>query len=115
MTDDTTQIIIPSAFVSAHYINDPETEDLIYGDKLKNGMIVLIGDNIMRGDPDREDLNPYEESKIRERNRWALVESLRPSGPYSEIVNFIAVYADGTKIPRTYNQSHAWYVKKSSM
>jgi len=42
---------IPVAFVPLNFTNDPETEDLIFGDELTEGMVVLLG-GMTRFNPD---------------------------------------------------------------
>lgn len=104
---------IPAAFVPLNYLNDPETEDLIFGDKLVEDMVVLVEDHLCRADPDRyEATSPYTQQRIQKTSRWCRVADIRRS---TEMVTFIGEYADGTKFKRSYNSSFAWYVKKASM
>lgn len=104
---------IPVAFVPLNYLNDPDTEDLIFGDQLVEGMIVLVEGAFVRADPDRYQTDyPSVQHRIQETARWCRVVNIRRD---QDIVTFIAEYGDGTKSKRSYNASIAWYVKKASM
>lgn len=104
---------IPPGLVDQHYEMDPATDDLIsHGSQLRAGMIVLIEDNSLREDIDNwDEKNPKEVAEARRKNRWALV-----SEPFTEnrMVRFVAIYADGVKVFRTYGTEFAWLVKKDS-
>jgi len=100
------------------YDMDPEFDDLIRGDELQDGMIVLIEE--MREDPSRllhDEEHPYVLKRIRETARWCTVTKLRfvPYPDAGQLVEFIGVYADGTKASRRYNESWFWFVKKDSI
>lgn len=113
-------------YTPAHFAMNPETEDLLPdGTYLREGMVVLIEGNIVSGNPERlakmtED-DPgysYEKARCDESNRWAKVTHLKLRSMYDsndQLVTFIAVYADGTKRKRTYNESYAWFVKLDSI
>jgi hypothetical protein len=104
-------------FVGKFYSMDPETEDLIFGSQLQNGMVVLVEDPMLRGDPSKTHPTPADERHVRQANRWAEVTERRRMGTRSGEVHirFIAVYADGTKAARVYLDTIAWLVKKDSM
>lgn len=104
---------IPSAFVPLQYMNDPETEDLIFGDRLKSGMVVLLEDTLLRADPDRYGTSDtHDQIRIQETARWCRIVDIRYSG---NMVTMICEYNDGSKRLRSYNISFAWFVKLASM
>ncbi|QCB93334.1 hypothetical protein [Cellulomonas shaoxiangyii] len=104
------------AYVDRFYEMDPQHDDLIRGSGLADGMVVLIEDHLFRADPDRistgDDWSRYEQHKARENNRWCTVSELHR---YRDLVEFVGLYADGTKVPRRYNESFYWLVKKASL
>lgn len=110
---------IPAEFVSVDWVMDPQTEDLIPGDQLQNGMIVLVSSSVV-GEPrvtrslDKA-TNPYEVHRAYRTNRWCRVTNLHRNGYADEIISFIGVYADGTKFDHQYNVEYNWYVKKDSI
>lgn len=109
---------IPADLVYRGFQMNPSTDDLIFGDELKVGMVVLFEDELLRTDPSREqgpNSDGYWTAHILEQSRWCKVEKIRAHSQNDEIVQFVALYADGTKRKRTYNKSYAWYVKKDSI
>ena len=118
---------IPAEFVESNFSMNPETDDLIFGEVLKDGMVVLLEDTLMRASPARkrrleegtakgEGLGWYEqdERRLNETSRWCRIERLRLMSGNSEMVTFVGVYSDGTKRIRTYNKSYGWFVKVTS-
>lgn len=107
-------IDIPSDYVPRTFAPVLGTHLLVTGDKLKEGMIVLLEDSLHRRDlPENgRELSSYEQESLDESSRWAVVTDLRTSanGPDSRIVKFTAIYADGTMRDRTYNVSFKWSV-----
>lgn len=107
---------IPNQIVTVDYMMDPQEEDIIFsGDELKRGMIVLIEDYTLRdydGLKELSELSPRERREVRTSCYWCKIEKIVWEGG---MVRFIALYADGSKVVRRYMQSHAWFVKKSSM
>lgn len=107
------KIKIPSDYVPKDFAPVLGTHYLVTGDKLLNGLIVLLEDSMMRPDP--ETSSDYERRRVEENSRWALVTDLRiiqrdsQSGP---LVKFTAIYADGTMRDRTYAASYKWSVLK---
>lgn len=101
------------------YTMDPETEDLIRGDALQNGMVVMIEGNVVREDPESGRDSKYARARLMENNRWCEVTDLRFRGydspDSSRLTTFIGVYADGTKASRSFSTSYAWFVKKDSL
>ncbi len=106
-----------SLYVDRFYVMDPEFDDVLFsGAELREGMVVLLEDPLMRGDLDRQDV--YSRNRRDECNRWCVVERLevRPRPEFgSPLVRFLARYPDGTKRLRSYDASYGWIVKKGSM
>ena len=117
------QVKIPSDFVPYSFAPILGQHHLTTGDKLQNGMIVVVEDRNFRENPER--LSPeyparkdgfvpseYDRARVAETARWALVTDLkyRPNGPKSEIVSFTAIYADGTMRSRSCDISIKWAV-----
>ena len=102
------QIEQSETFVDRFYEMNPESEDLLAGDELENGLIVLIEDSMVREDASRAEFDAYAMKRLRENNQWCRVTSLRRHG---DLVSFVGVYEDGVKRPRTFNQSYYWIVK----
>lgn len=107
-------IDIPSDYVPRNFAPVLGTHLLLAGDKLKEGMIVLLEDNLHRRDlpEDGRAISDYEQRNLDENSRWALVTDLRinRNGPDSRLVKFTAIYADGTMRDRTFNVSYKWAV-----
>ncbi len=99
-------------FEPRHRIMVPEFEDLCYGTDLKNGMIVLIEDSLVKGDPEHID-SDYSKMRLMEANRWCEVTNFRiiPRVEDSPLIKFIGLYSDRTKLPRTYDASYCWIMK----
>lgn len=118
-----------SIFVDKFYEMNVEDDELLStGDKLRNGMVVLLEDSMMRGDPNQDrELSGYDLERLREVNRWCVVSDIevtrrwqeddmgRVIGETSPLISFVATYPDGTKKKRRYDSSYAWFVKKFSM
>lgn len=111
-------------FTKMHYDMDPATEDLLAdGEDLRDGMIVMIEAPTVRENPavpSRSAVgSEYALARLKEANRWCEVTNLKYVGfdgpDTSRQVQFIGVYADGTKRQRRYAISYAWFVKKSSL
>lgn len=79
----------------------PEYEELLYADDLKNGMYVL-----------GVDLMPLDAEKAIYRNRWGTVNRIRieESGVY-----FILRYDDGDMVIRQASHTSGWWVMKDSI
>ncbi len=92
---------------------ESEYEDLLYGVDLVEGMIVLLFDPLMKGDPDAIH-SDYDRMHLLQNNRWCEVTQLKITTRYDAtlLVSFIGVYRDGTKMPRTFCGSYTWLVKK---
>ena len=106
-------------FVSKFYEMDPEFDDLLpSGLYLRDGMVVLLEDHLLRGDEDRAD-SKWELARLREVNRWCEVSHVvvtpRHGDASGPLVEFIGTYPDGTKRKRAYAASYAWLVRKFSV
>jgi hypothetical protein len=112
---DTNRFGIPTGFAPMDFDMDPSTEDLIRGNNLQPGMIVLVEAITVREDPsdhiDNADhvCEKYKCARLKSDSQWCMVTDLQKRG---DLTTFIGLYADGTKRSRTYNQSYCWFVKK---
>lgn len=106
---------IPAGVIGMDYMLDPATEDFLLGsDELKPGMVVLIENYTSRhnnGTP-LDELNTTSRIQVLTAARWCKVEKLRTIGIN---VHFVGVYADGTKMARSYPVGSAWIVKINSI
>lgn len=106
------------AFVPKFYEMDPEVDDLLPdGTCLRDGMVVLIEDSLIRADEERAD-SKWELARLREVNRWCEVSHvlITPRHDGSRpLIQFIGIYPDGTKRKRTYDSSYAWLVRLFSI
>ena len=103
---------VPECFVPVAYLTDPDTEYLVWGDELQDGMVVVVeGELLSRENPDNIDRDPYTRGRVLESARWCRVTKLRRSG---DLVRFIGVYSDGSQAARCYNTQYAWIVKRAS-
>lgn len=100
-------------YVDQYYQMDPNTDDLIRGSELRNGMRVLFEDPTTRLliDPKGE-LTNKQRSVTDKWNRWCIVSDLRTEGRTSY---FIGLYDDGTKFTFARDLNNGWYVKKDSI
>lgn len=112
------KIKIPSDYVPYTFAPILGTHQLLTGDKLLNGLIVVVEDHMFRRNPDV--LSPeypdrkngfvpssYDRTSVEEQSRWALVTNLTQEGP---LTKFTAIYSDGAMRTRTYNRSIKWAV-----
>lgn len=97
--------------VSYYQEYDLETEDLLYGDDLVDGMVVLAVD---RTDEERlyADKTPDTRQGLIIKNRWCRVSSFRAEG---NAIFFIGIYAEGRKRIRMSLSKEGWIVKKDSV
>lgn len=106
----------PEGLVPLDYVMDPKTEDLVYGDELRDGDVVLIETGLVRFSIPKNwaEVREYERVKILENSRWCVITKLRRTpgyGDHNSILNFIGVYEDGTKMSRSFSESYAWFRK----
>src|SRR5690348_203673 len=105
-----------SLYVDRFYEMKPGFEDLRFGTDLRNGMIVLLADHLLRGDPERMNENGYEAQRVKTVNAWCTVSELNVIPRFgSPLIRFVGLYADGVKRIRTYDASYAWIVKLDSI
>lgn len=115
-------IDIPSDYVAHTFAPILGQHLFLTGDKLKEGMIVVLGDKLLREDPGK--LSPeypsrkhgfipseHDRARIETSARWALVTDLRIVDG-GRVVKFTAVYADGTMRERNYSIDYKWAVRK---
>lgn len=109
---------IPSEHVGRSEPANLFTEMVLYGDQIKDGMIVLIADFMFRESEIRvatiesAQEREYSVPRYDEHNRWCRVTNLRE---HNDQIHFVGVYGDGTMRTRSYNRCHMWVVKKSSI
>lgn len=90
------------------YRLNPETDDLLYGDELRDEMVVLSEED--RFD---EQMNYAGAEKfLLKKNRWCAVTKLREEGG---AIFFVGLYLDGTKATHQTEATDGWFVKKSSI
>ena len=110
---------IPEGFVPLDYLMDPATEDVIPGSKLRDGMVVLLDDTLLRFDPDSLEKSQSKRDLVSayKTARWCRVTNLNttPNNYTGTIRHFIGVYADGSKFSRQYNAHYNWFVKLDSI
>lgn len=92
--------------VPQNYQYDPETEDLIYGDQLREGMVVLAD---VHGRADEND--PWKTRELLVKNRWCEVTNKRSD----DCVYFLGLYDNSVKALRTSARSQSWIIKKDSI
>ena len=93
------------------YEINPDTENVITGEELQNGMRVLTESYNQRAAIHPE-MDEDQLERARRNNRWCEVTGLRIHG---RNVVFIGVYDDGTKRRRTMDVTEAWIVKLDSI
>lgn len=91
------------------YTANSETESILYGDELEEGMVVMIEDWLLRGE--EESSSFYDQARAEENNQFCKVTRLRKGN----LVRFVGEYEDGTLRTRTFNSSYTWIVKKDSI
>lgn len=103
---------IPQHFVKRHYDMNPDTEDLLFnGTFLKDGMIVLVENPLMRVNM-KAGMPEWKQDLANLANRWCMVDHV---SFHDASVSFIAIYGDGTKRKRVYGNQAGWFVKLDSM
>lgn len=110
---------IPSDYVPRNWLPSISDTVVLSGELLKEGMVVLIMDSLLREDPpkafEETDAEPrYQPSdhsirRAKTTSRWALV--LNPQ-VRNDCVYFTAVYADGSMASRRYNVDYTWAAQK---
>ncbi len=124
---------IPGGFFGADFLSNPHAEELIRGEDLRNGMVVLTAEPLLRGDIEASGfLGDHYRQTALEGGRWCRVSDLRTKPRYESVaapggfmtnervlagmvVDFFAEYSDGSKRHRKLSTDHAWYVQLSSL
>lgn len=106
---------IPNTIVTAAYSLDPDTDTVMFGSQLQNGMIVILEYPFFRGDPAyyRRKGMPLPVA-LYKNAYWCRVTELQVDAE-NERIEFMGEYADGTVKRRRYTVSMAWFVKKPSV
>lgn len=106
---------IPYGIVRRGFEMNPDTDVILRGEELQEGMIILLEEALMRENPSYHlDSNPhicddYRCPRIKETSQWCMVTNLKRRG---DITSFVGIYADDVHRSRTYNESFFWLVKK---
>jgi hypothetical protein len=102
-----------SLYVDKFYVAQSEFEDIVFGRDLRDGMIVLLEDDILRADPGNL-RSGYDRARADEINRWCEVTRLEViAHPTTPLIRFVGCYPDGSMRVRTYGASYAWIVKRA--
>ena len=107
---------VPEGFVPQGYLMNPETDIVISGRQLQNGMIVLLEENLMREDASTHDESTHELARVRAMatSRWCVIRDLSSTSDRNRVRKFIGIYEGGVEISRTYHEDYYWIVKKNS-
>lgn len=110
---------IPTEYTPEIWTMNPETEGLLRGSELTNGMVVHIeGRSSERNDPSAHELgsdhecDKYKCARLDIDQRWCVVTDAKFQ---NHILSFVGVYADGVQASRSYSTSWFWYVKKANI
>lgn len=97
--------------VERFYTMKPDKEFLVpNGGDLKNGMIVLLAQDLLRWPVEGRQESDYTDfTDVLKTNRWCRVNDVRTDG-YA--VHFVGIYGDKTVARRSYPKDIAWLVKK---
>lgn len=104
---------LSNEFMPQFYVMDPTEEDVLFGNELNEGMVVLLEPPNARQNPERSHLSDNDMHALRTHNRWCIIERLVYTK--DELVTFIGRYADGTKSTRGAEITTDWFVKKDSI
>jgi hypothetical protein len=107
-------------FVPKYFEMNPKTDDLLRkGDRLVDGMVVLLESSELRSDvlgyadAIKSGANPALTEIALRWNRWVTVSDLGWAD--DDRCSFIGIYWDGTKKKIEVPNDLAWYVKKNSI
>lgn len=108
-------------FVGKYYMMQGSIEELLFdGHDLRNGMVVLTEDPMNRQDlmvlENRNSIsysNAFGMALMY--NRWCTVTQLRKGDLQNPKIQFVGVYADGSKRKWRVDQDDAWLVKRDSI
>lgn len=104
---------VPYDMVEQYYSMNPTTEDLLRGEDLKEGMVVLMESPFFRQDLGQMQ-HTNEVRAAQKRNRWCIITRLKIDEERGQIW-FIGLYADGSKMSRNDNINSGWLVKLDSI
>lgn len=105
-------ISIPDVLVDRYELNDPETEDIVFGRELKNDSVVVTT-NVSERTDISEKMDEFVTYRANIYNSWCRVTRLAKNEKGALI--FIGVYADGTQVRRVSHPEDTWYVKADSI
>lgn len=103
-----TEVEIPSGYVPIDFNANISEHLMLPGDQLSPGMIVLVADHSMRENPNIIRDDGYSRRRLVETSRWAMVLHVYETS--NDVVNFTALYADGSMVQRRYHKSVLWVV-----
>lgn len=108
---------IPSDYCGKLFSMNPETEDIVRGNELKDGMVVLVEPRDLRFPIDSECSGNSRITfpQIVDVNRWCYVTKLHSGFPTNDRISFVGIYSDGTKAFREYQSGTPWFVKIDSI
>lgn len=102
-------------FVEKFEQMNPETECLVLGNLLQNGMEILDADPSNRVNMSISHAHEtWEYDRARERNRWCKISHLKFDNEF-KLYRFVATYEDGTQRLRNSEPNKAWFVKLDSV
>ena len=114
---------IPTEIVEKFRPFDVETEEMLYGEELENGMVVLIEtrcriDNVLS--ESEVELTPMGKHDVLTLNRWCRISKIRKPDENTPdrnrgAISFMGVYADDTQEIRHSGIHTGWVVKKYSI
>lgn len=93
---------------------DPETEDIVYGNELEDGMLVLAVPHGRCSAEFTATHNPEVFYRVLSDNRWCKVSKIRKDDE-ERMVHFIGVYEDDQKVVRSSPPNAGWVVKRDSI
>lgn len=102
---------VSTDMVEQYYNMDHTTEDILRGEHLKDGMVVLIEEPTYREDLGRN-LYTHQVHAARAMNRWCTVTRLKID---ESQVWFVGIYGDGSKMSRSNSINAGWLVKLGSI
>jgi hypothetical protein len=115
MTITTATAEIPGGYAPAYFKQDPQIEELLRTEDLKDGMIVLVESMFSRDDPkeaEGPDANPWVVERLEKYQTWRMVTKIQESR--NNIISWVGVAADGSAKSMQYGRGHFFFVKKAS-
>lgn len=99
-------------YVGLGYAEHANTETIVFGDDLENGMRVLVESSFLRGNPEHDQSSVYDRARLDETAAWCTVTQVKHR---ERTVRFVGVYDDGTMRVRVYSKNYGWIVKLDSI